>query len=117
MKYVDSSLFRNRVEKNNLNLSEYFTQKEQMEKIETKISEALQVLQNRSDSEMVAEVVSFVLSKQHRTHQQSIVRTLFSVLKKYAETSGSDLRNASAVEWAKKATDPSVVGETYFPYI
>lgn len=88
-----------------------------MEKIETKISEALQVLQNRSDSEMVAEVVSFVLSKQHRTHQQSIVRTLFSVLKKYAETSGSDLRNASAVEWAKKATDPSVVGETYFPYI
>lgn len=116
MKYVDSSLFRNRVEKNNLNLSEYFTQKEQMEKIETKISEALQVLQNRSDSEMVAEVVSFVLSKQHRTHQQSIVRTLFSVLKKYAET-GSDLRNASAVEWAKKATDPSVVGETYFPYI
>lgn len=116
MKYVDSSLFRNRVEKNNLNLSEYFTQKEQMEKIETKISEALQVLQNRSDSEMVAEVVSFVLSKQHRTHQQSIVRTLFSVLKKYAET-GSDLRNASAVEWAKKATDPSIVGETYFPYI
>lgn len=116
MKYVDSSLFRNRVEKNNLNLSEYFTQKEQMEKIETKISEALEVLQNRSDSEMVAEVVSFVLSKQHRTHQQSIVRTLFSVLKKYAET-GSDLRNASAVEWAKKATDPSIVGETYFPYI
>lgn len=87
-----------------------------MEKIETKISEALEVLQNRSDSEMVAEVVSFVLSKQHRTHQQSIVRTLFSVLKKYAET-GSDLRNASAVEWAKKATDPSIVGETYFPYI
>jgi hypothetical protein len=63
-----------------------------------------------------AEIFVGELMRQHRTHQQSIVKNLFMALKKYAECKEKhwyDDRNEAAVEWAKKATD----GEFYFPCI
>jgi len=55
-----------------------------------------------------------MILKEHRTHQQSIIRSLFLILKIYAISSESfDARNEAAVEWAKKVTDDYTV----FPYI
>lgn len=63
------------------------------------------------------EILMAELTRQHRTHQQSIIKNLFTALKMYAdfctEHRWYDDRNKAAVEWAKKATE----GDFYFPCI
>ena len=57
--------------------------------------------------------IAVALASEHRTLQQSMIQTLFSAIKQYAELAGTDLRNEEAVKWAKKATSD----EVYFPFV
>jgi hypothetical protein len=66
-----------------------------------------------SNGQTMADIFAFALQMEHRTHQQSIVRTLFNALRTYGNESGTDARNETAVTWAKKSTEEI----TYFPYI
>jgi hypothetical protein len=52
------------------------------------------------------------LQEEHRTHQQSVVGSLYGILKVYGKND-TDLRNKEAVTWAKKAT----AEEQYFPFL
>jgi hypothetical protein len=52
------------------------------------------------------------LQEEHRTHQQSVVGSLYDILKEYGK-SDTDLRNKEAVAWAKTAT----AEEQYFPFL
>ena len=63
------------------------------------------------------EEVLRALTREHRTHQQSTVGSIYKILKGYAkaaETLGSDLRNEAAVAWATKIAKAE---EEYFPFI
>jgi len=65
-----------------------------------------------SDGQVMADIFAHTLRMEHRTHQQAIIKNLYSALRTYGE-SGKDARNESAVTWAKTATS----GDNYFPYI
>jgi phosphate-selective porin len=50
------------------------------------------------------EAVAQALVAEHRTHQQSTIRSVVTVLIAYA-CSDTDLRNEASVKWAEKAVD------------
>jgi hypothetical protein len=52
------------------------------------------------------------LTTEHRTYQQSIVKSIYEILKMYSNNH-TDLRNENAVAWAKEAT----AKEHFFPFI
>jgi len=60
--------------------------------------------------------VANALLREHRTHQQSTVKSVYEILKSYAKAFMEfkpDLRNEAAVGWARKVT----AEETYFPFL
>jgi hypothetical protein len=57
------------------------------------------------------EEVTKALLYEHRTHQQSTVKSIYQILKEYAKND-TDLRNEAAVSWAKKVTEE----EAFFPF-
>ena len=62
-----------------------------------------------------AEVVASQISRQHRTHQASIIRNMLEVVAEYGKTHrGTDARNEVAVEIAVKIG--SMEGN-YIPYV
>lgn len=89
-------------------MEQYCEAANKMNEKEDKIRAALEVLRERDSG------VLFVhcLIREHRTHQQSIIRNLFEALAFYSKSS-TDLRNEAAVEWAQKATKEN----TYFPFV
>jgi len=112
MKYTDTQAFQEQAEKeSNGNVKEYLKIKEKVDAKESKLTDALEVLQNTHSSE-VTPLLAHVLRMQHRTHQQCIIHNLYEMLKIYAQND-TDLRNECAVAWAKYATEE----EHYFPFI
>lgn len=64
-----------------------------------------------------AEIMANTLVKKHRTLQQSVLRLLAGVIKKYSELIETqyktDPRNESAFHWAKQVSEI----DSYFPYV
>ena len=67
------------------------------------------------------EVKDFMVEEiifEHRTHQQSIVRTLGNSIAEYGvKNNGSDLRNEGAVKFACGVKDMLESGNFYLPYV
>lgn len=119
VKYTESNEFREIADKKfgddvkNNKFDGYMKFVNETNEKEDKIKSAIDVLQDSYDSGMVQKILANVLIRNHRTHQQLIIKNLHGALKLYAEFSGSDARNEEAVKWAKNATKE----EVYFPMI
>ena len=97
----------------------YFTELEKVDSIDKSLEDFMEMFRENYIGEDTTKPEVFVhrLMNEHRTHQQSIVKNLYSALQLYAEKCTEnrwfDARNQSAVKWAKEATDL----EAYFPCI
>ena len=112
-KFTDSKIFEDKYKKMaDHNLDRYFEAKKAMDEKEA-IVEAFLDMMRTQNSDVITDLVSYNLVKEHRTNQQSIIKNLFSTFKKYVEMTGTDDRNESAVNWLKEITKD----EPYFPYI
>ncbi len=96
-----------------LDLEMYEKRLKMIESKNKAIADFVREMRNRNLDDIEVDMLVRELITQHRTHQQNIMRNLYNALKKYSETSGTDDRNKSSVEWAKKATKE----EHHFPFI
>lgn len=83
----------------------------------TEIKDAVKLLLEASAYTPNGNALSVILAEQligdHRTNQQSFIRTLVEGLRLYGDRCGADLRNEASVKWAKDVTEDAGP----FPYI
>jgi hypothetical protein len=97
-----------------LNSDRYFTKVKEINDAQETFEDTVNLLcKIGTDSNIMANTLAHTIAMQHRTHQQSIIKTLHSTLKAYAAIALTDPRNEVAVAWAKKVT----TDEEFFPYI
>ena len=112
-KFTDSKIFEDKYKKMaDHNLDRYFEAKKAMDEKEAIVNAFLDMMRTQN-SDVITDLLNYALVKQHRTHQQLIIKNLFSTFKKYVEVGESDARNLAALEWLEKITE----NEVSFPYI
>ena len=116
--FTDTTAFHTEMEKKfsmplaKEDITKYMEIKNRVDQNQKKIQEALELLSSTYESDTV-DLVVHCLFKNHRTHQQSIIKNIFNSLKKYGELNYWDHRNEQAVKWAREATKE----QKCFPYI
>lgn len=82
------------------------TIQERQEEISNKFAEILTLLNSMAiDEDKIAELMVQTLQKEHRTIQQTFMKTNALMIKKYSEFPYSDMRNEGSVNWAKKVAE------------
>jgi len=85
------------------------TIQERQEEITTKFTEILVLLNSMAiDEDKIADLMVKALQKEHRTIQQTFMKTNALMIKKYSEFPYSDMRNEGAVQWSKQVAEINV---------
>ncbi len=85
---------------------------------ETREGKALSALTDALNSfSWKPEVFAKAATMEHRTLQQSLVRTLVCVIKEMAKSESYDGRNEASVMLCKKIVESGVLDETYLPFV